>query len=67
MGCNAGFYLDIISSSLLNMHELCSKSKVDVSEDSKRERRHKIETKIIFIRIAIGITVSIVGFVLVAP
>lgn len=65
MVCDAGFYLDIVSTFLLNMYEICRSSKVDVSDMEKRKRRHKVENKILFIRIAIGFTANIVGFILV--
>lgn len=65
MVCDAGFYLDIISTFLLNMYELCSKTKVDVSKESKDKRRNEAQQRILRIRIGIGFTVNIVGFIIV--
>lgn len=63
MVCDAGFYLDIVSTFLLNMYEICQSSKVEVSDEEKRKRRHKTETIILFIRIAVGFTSNIGGFI----
>lgn len=53
---------DIISSFLLNIYELCS---VNVLENEKEERRIKAKRKILFIRLTVGCTTNIVGFILV--
>ncbi|CAG2228970.1 unnamed protein product [Mytilus edulis] len=65
MVCDAGFYLDIVSTFLLNMYEICHSSKVGITDEQKKDRRHKIETKLLFVRIAVGFSVNIVGFILV--
>lgn len=62
MVCDGGFYLDIISSFLLNIYELWS---VNVLEIEKEERRIKAKRKILFIRLTVGCTSNIVGFILV--